>query len=395
MTVKANGELQYLAGKFGWKAEPLTLARINRMTADESDWHSRFNGEEYTRAFNEPKVEAAAQKAAAEETEKTERIKAENAKNLTHWEGKKFWDSEPTPELLQKVQEEAAQFHLAYPQFVRNAENGTAIRDWCVAHSLSLTATNMSKAFQALTREGRLTLNPTACGIIRIRMGDGTEVDIKSEELPEYRSKNAYLTTVEGKGVWRKTIHRDLKILPAEEAITGDQLAKHPLLKILLTRFDSKEDIKRRRDESSADQFLKDFLIPIAKKELGQERSQIERNSFDQALESFRSLHPEYILSPDNAELLTGYLAANELEPTLVNLQRAYEAVEVKTNPNVAVSVSGRTAITTAGVAHSGAVAPTSSLTAKINRMSAKEYQEWLQVPSNRAAANALVVGHR
>jgi len=60
---KTLGELNYLAEKYDWQKGPLTRAKINRMTADESAWHSIVNGEELNRAWNEDKVNAESKRA--------------------------------------------------------------------------------------------------------------------------------------------------------------------------------------------------------------------------------------------------------------------------------------------------------------------------------------------
>ena len=56
--MKTFGELNYLAQKYGWRKEPLSRAKINRMTADESAWNSLVQPEEFNRAWNEDKVKA-------------------------------------------------------------------------------------------------------------------------------------------------------------------------------------------------------------------------------------------------------------------------------------------------------------------------------------------------
>jgi hypothetical protein len=51
-------ELQSLAARRGWQAGPLTFTRIQKMGADESEFHSKLNKEEFERALAEPKTKA-------------------------------------------------------------------------------------------------------------------------------------------------------------------------------------------------------------------------------------------------------------------------------------------------------------------------------------------------
>jgi len=383
--MKSANELKYLAEKFGWKVGPLTFGKIQHMNSDEASFHDIFNKTEYERALNEPQTKAAAKKEAAKAAEETEQVKAENTKNLNAWAGKKFWESELPPEELEKAKKEAEVFHSRYPQFVlNNQQNADALRDWLFANRLSLTAANLAKAFNALTKEGRLILNPAVCGIIRIQMGDGQVLDIKSESLPDYQRRNP--PSIEGRGVFRKTVQKPIKILPAVEAVTGSELVNHPLFKTLTEAYDSVAETKRYNDSLSADEYRRQhgeaFREPLASVKVAE---QIKRE-----INSFLSFHPEYVLSEENKKHLCAYIEKRHLPFTLNSLETAYTDLVregyIKPNPEAVVSSNGTKLV------DYGGGPGRAKLPYEINRMSAKEYEEWIQNPANRRAVDALAV---
>jgi len=154
MTVKTNGELSYLAQKHGWKVEPLTRARINRMPADESDWHSRFNADEFTRAWGE------------------DQAKEENKKNVEAARAQRTWGDAASEEETQEAIKEVTKFCQRYPQFVGSyIPNREALISFLREKNLPCTARNLVTAFEDLASKGFLVLNPSALGI-------GTESEI-------------------------------------------------------------------------------------------------------------------------------------------------------------------------------------------------------------------------
>src|SRR5260370_35784486 len=83
----------------GWKIEPLTFVRINRMTADEAAFHEKRNKVEFERALNEPKV------------------RAENKANLEASKTQRMWADQATPEETQAALDEVQIFCHVFPQF--------------------------------------------------------------------------------------------------------------------------------------------------------------------------------------------------------------------------------------------------------------------------------------
>src|SRR5882724_3445194 len=97
--MKTPSELKYLSEKYGWKIEPLTHALIVRMTADESDFHARFNAKEFNRAWNDPKT------------------KAENRSNAEMSKTQRMWNDQATPEETNTALDEVQIFCRVFPQF--------------------------------------------------------------------------------------------------------------------------------------------------------------------------------------------------------------------------------------------------------------------------------------
>jgi hypothetical protein len=371
--VKTANEIKYLAEKYGWTVGPLTHAGILRMTSDQCQFHELFNKAEYERALNEPQEKAAAKKAAEEQ----DRVKAENQKISELWAGKKFWTTQATPEEIQSAKTALEACEKRYPQLVGSSVKSESIREWLLTNNLPVTVANLSRAFEALAREGRLVLNPAACGIIRIQMGDGQVLDILAEELPAYQRKNP--PTIEGRGVWRKTVQKPIKILPAVESVTGSELASHPLLKTLLQSFDPADEAKRRQDAMSADEYRN--AHPEAWRDprvYADAAKQIE-----QEINSFVSFHPEYVLTDENRKHMRAYLDKRNLSYTLNNLETAYgELVKegyVQTNPEAVVS-SGATKLVDLGAqtpTPRGGYRPW-------DRMNSREFEAWVRIPANK-----------
>lgn len=159
--MKTANELKYLAEKYGWTIGPLTRGGINRMTADESDFHSRFNADEFNRAWKEDSV------------------KAQEAKNKAEKDAKRFWKNLATDDEVTEASQEVHIFCYAFPQFIKNAANCEALNDWLGERNLPMTARNLVTGFQALGAQGKLTLNPSALGI-------GSETEISGNRLARH-----------------------------------------------------------------------------------------------------------------------------------------------------------------------------------------------------------------
>jgi len=320
--VKTNGELSYLAQKHGWKAEPLTRARINRMPADESDWHSRFNADEFTRAWGE------------------DQAKAENKKNAEATKAGRMWGDAASEEETQEAIQEVAIFCRAYPQFRGDfVPNREALISFLREKNLSCVKANLVTAFEHLASKGLLVLNPSALGI-------GTESEI-----------------------------------------SGQRVVRHPeLYKLLAPAPVEKDRLKLAEQKMSADEYRKQhpeaFREPLA---YAKAAEQIKRE-----INSFKSFHPEYLLTEENSKHLQAYISKRKLPFNRESLEAAYgELVRegyIETNPEAVVSSGGTKLVDFGG-------RPTrANLSCEINRMTAVEYARWLENPANRRLVDDLAV---
>jgi hypothetical protein len=354
-------ELQSLAARRGWQAGPLTFAKIQRMTADESEFHSKLNKEEFERALAEPKTKAESKKVA--EQSKVQR----------------FWNNQATEDEVQEASKEIDIFLKMHPQLrVDRQENISALNEWCKTHGLELTQNNLHQALEMLGREGRLTLSPAAVGIIRIRLSNGGIYDIKQEDLSVYQRRNPGLT-----------------VLEPETEITGSRLARHTLLDILLSPHSPAIQEKREQAALSAKEYRE--LNPEA---FVQPTPALTEQKFLQATATFLSFHPEYIPTEAHRKHLRAYIDKRKLPYNINSLEAAYaELVRegyIETNSEKVVSAGGGTKLIDLGGEHQPHgtrqnLRVTNNVLADVNRLSAKDYQDALRNPEYRAQVEAAL----
>ena len=312
--MKTNGELSYLAQKYGWKAETLTRARINRMPADESDWHSRFNADEFTRAWGE------------------DQAKAENKKNTEAAKSQRIWKNEATNEETEESIREVQEFVAAYPQFRADfVPNREALISFLRSKTLSCVKANLVAAFEDLASKGFLLLNPSAIGI-----GEESE-------------------------------------------ISGGRVVRHPeLYKLLAPAPAEKDRLKLAEQKMSADEYRKQHPEAFRDPRVYAEAAE----KIKREINSFRSFHPEYLLTEENSKHLQAYISKRKLPFNRESLEAAYgELVRqgyIEINHETVVS-SGGTKLVDFGGRPGRA-----NLSREINRMSAAEYAEFIANPTNR-----------
>ncbi len=385
--MKPVSELRALGERNGWKVGPLTQGQIHRMSSDEADFHSKLNKEEFEKALDAPRNKAAADKEAAKAAEETERGKVENDKNRKLWAGKKYWESDKTPEDVQAMQKEYAAFQRLYPQLTVTKENGEAITSWLEMHTLPVNVENVAEAFRTLARAGDLVLDLNACGIIRIRIGSGSELDIRAEELPNYQRKNGYeyITLAGVHNRTRKLVQKNVEILPIKEGITGARLARHPLLETILAPYNEEAEASRRQGAMSADEYRN--AHPEAWRDPRAYADAAEK--IKREINSFRSFHPEYRLTEENSKHLQAYIAKRKLPFNRESLEAAYSELVregyIETNLETVVS-SGSTKLIDYG-RQSAKPQDYSKVRAEVNRMDSKQYAEWTRDPANRKLA--------
>jgi len=320
--MKTNGELSYLAQKYGWKAETLTRARINRMTADESDWHSRFNADEFTRAWGE------------------DQAKAENKKNSADAKSARIWADKATEEEIQESISEVAKFCQRYPQFVGSyVPNREAVISWLRTRNLPCVKANLVTAFEDLASKGLLVLNPSALGL-------GTETEI-----------------------------------------SGGRVVRHPeLYKLLAPAPAEKDRLKLAEQKMSADEYRKQHPEAFRDPRVYAEAAE----KIKREINSFRSFHPEYLLTEENSKHLQAYISKRKLPFNRESLEAAYgELVRegyIEINHETVVSSGGTKLV------NFGGRPGRANLSHDINRMTAVEYARWLENPANRRLVDDLTV---
>ncbi len=265
------------------------------------------------------------------------RIQAENKKNSADAKSARIWADKATEEEIQESISEVAKFCQRYPQFVGSyVPNREALISWL---NLPCTARNLVSAFEDLASKGLLLLNPSAIGI-------GTE-----------------------------------------DAISGQRVVRHhELYRLLAPAPTEAQKAKLEQGKMSADEYRKQH--PEAFRDPRVYADAAEK--IKREINSFRSFHPEYLLTEENSKHLQAYIEKRKLPFNRESLEAAYgELVRegyIETNPEAVVS-SGGTKLVDFGGRPGRA-----NLSREINRMSAVEYARWLENPANRRLVDDLAV---
>src|SRR5207302_11197832 len=167
--------------------------------------------------------------------------------------------------------------------------------------------------------------------------------------------------------------------LGTETEISGGRVVRHPeLYKLLAPAPAEKDRLKLAEQKMSADEYRKQnpeaFRDPRVYAEAAEK---IKRE-----INSFRSFHPEYLLTEENSKHLQAYISKRKLPFNRESLEAAYgELVRqgyIEINHETVVS-SGGTKLVDFGGRPGRA-----NLSREINRMSAAEYAEFIANPTNR-----------
>jgi hypothetical protein len=329
---KTLNELEHLASQRGWKKGPLTFAKIQRMTADEADWQSRVNAEEFKRAYNEKNTEAA------------------NKRTVEDSKAQRMWKDEASAEETEAALAEVTKFVQAHPHFVASSiPNREALVDWLRFRSMPVTAQNLATAFQALGAEGKILINPSAIGI-------GTETEIGGARLKH---------------------HPELYRL-LEPAPNAEQKAK-----IAEQKMSSKEFRELHKEDWREPQI-----------------STRQRESWNKAIGFFLESRPDCKSSEANLQKIGVFITANGLTFNPQGLEAAYKSLKSKNELELNEgAVQEGQALRYTNLAGTGgnvknvqtALPEKESLAYKVNSMTAKEYQNWLQNPANRRAIDGAV----
>jgi hypothetical protein len=358
-------DLQRLAQKHGWAKEPLTSARVKRMGVQEYEFHQAFNKTELERALAEPQVQA------------------QNKKTAEDSKAQRVWSDQASNEETETAVKEAKQFTAAHPQYICEGPNGqingNALLGWLQEKKLLPTAQNWAEAFQVLGREGKLVLDPSKVGIIKVRYSNGQVVSIRREDLAVHQRRDKGLA----------------ELLEDAPEVTRHQLARHVLLDVLLSPYSPAIQEKRAQAALSADDYKKQNPDAFRKP-----TSALAEQQFQQAAATFLSFHPEYVVTDEHKKHMRAYLEKRNLPISINNLEVAYaELVRegyIKTNPEAVVSAGGGTKMIDLGGRGKQAVSlpeENESLGRKIQKMTAAEYAEFVANPTNRRAIDNQLAG--
>jgi hypothetical protein len=332
---KTNGELEFLASKYGWdKKAKLTHARIQRMTADEADYQSRFNVEEFNRAWNEKETEA------------------ENKRNAEVAQVRRMWEQdEATQEETETAVKEAKEFTAAHPQYIVCDENARTLLAWLKERKLLPTAQNWAAAFQAVGAQGRILVNPSALGI-------GTDTEVGGARLKHHPELSRLL---------EQAPNAEQKAKIAEQKMGSKEYRE-------LHKEDFREDRISTRQRESWNKAIAFCL-----------QSHPEIKSSDANVK----LIGEAVLSSGMQMNPQGLAAA-------INMLKSKNSLELNEGAVQEGQALRYTNLANTGAdVRNGFVANDTNLAAKIAKMSSAEYNDWLRSPSNRKAADALAAGIR
>jgi hypothetical protein len=322
--MKTLNELNHDADVYGWKTGPLTFAKIQRMTADEADWQSRVNAEEFSRAYSEKRTES------------------ENKRNAEASKAGRMWADQATPEETQAALAEVTAFCQAYPQFIgRHVPNREALIAWLREQNLPVTFANLVAAYQSLGADGKILVNPSAIGV-------GTEEEIGGSRLKHHPE------------LWRL-------LEPAPNAEQKSKIAEQKMSSKEYReahKEDWREDripARQQQSWSKAIEFFKQSRVDYKATE--ENRKKILGFIFANGLQ----VNPQGLESAYRALKARGDLELNE---GAVQEGQALRYTDFGEQPR--------------GLQ----LPEKESLAYKIKSMSAKEYQDWLQNPANRRAVD-------
>ena len=268
------------------------------------------------------------------------RIKAESKKNAEATKAQRTWADQASEEETAEALQEVNKFVASFPQFRADfIPNREALISFLRSKTLPCTARNLAYAFEDLASKGKLLLSAAAIG------------------------------------------------LGPEEDLSGYKLMRHPQLHVLLAPGRTDKDKTRLAEQKmSADEYRKQHPEAFRDPRVYAEAAE----KIKREINSFRSFHPEYLLTEENSKHLQAYISKRKLPFNRESLEAAYgELVRqgyIEINHETVVS-SGGTKLVDYGGRPGRA-----NLSHEINRMSAVEYARWLENPANRRLVDDLTV---
>ena len=175
--------------------------------------------------------------------------------------------------------------------------------------------------------------------------------------------------------------------LGTETEISGGRVVRHPeLYKLLAPAPAEKDRLKLAEQKMSADEYRKQHPEAFRDPRVYAEAAE----KIKREINSFRSFHPEYLLTEENSKHLQAYISKRKLPFNRESLEAAYgELVRegyIEINHETVVSSGGTKLV------NFGGRPGRANLSHDINRMTAVEYARWLENPANRRLVDDLTV---
>jgi hypothetical protein len=310
--------------------------------------------------------------------------------------GERFdWDNAPDSE-GPIAAKECEEFVRRYPQYVVNPENYESLMSFLKNRKWRVNQDNLAEGLAVLANEGKITLNPSLAGFIRIKWPDtGKVIDIHESELSAYERKAGYHTESklhrrgDGLSTAKKIVRNSLERIEPRTSLAGGALRTFPLLDKLVQPQQSANPtawkVNPEWGKFSAEIFKKADPALSSHDELRAAHEQAA--DIGRAIQNFKSFHPEFVESQENTKHMKAYMENRKLEWTLSNLERAYAELYADGYIEIdrEIGMPGDKNISY----KPKQTKKDPNLIAKVNRMSSTEYNDFISVPENRMAVEA------
>jgi len=269
---KSRSELEVLAQRYGWQPREFTLAELHRMSTDEILYREAFDKEHLQAAYDEPNR------------------KEDQSKKLY----RDIWKGKASKELTHAAFEATKTFSSRFPQYVPVDENHVKIQNYVFDNNLDPTKPeSYEQAFRTLGASGELILSPAAIGI-------GKEEEIGGEKARNYS--------------------RDL-LKPESELKREKRLAE-----------------QKRVHDLTSDQFKKENQhawldvdgIPKKLEKLPDNARGAVLGRMEHIFAEWAEQEPRWTHTQANRESLLQYLAANNFNYSVQDLNRAFLEMSAK-----------------------------------------------------------------
>jgi hypothetical protein len=311
---------------------PLTWDEWETMPDEVQHWHCVGNSTAVDKLHdNREKEIADVRKQTRSQTQKINRFEVDDV-----------------PALANKVIEAGGQFSRAYPQFSQSRKDCDAILFYLKENELLPTVEHFAVAFKALAHQGAMTINPSETGLSDI-------TELSGSALQAHPELNRLLQSV------------------TPEIVEQRRIMRMP-----------EKDFKKWEQEQNGPPGVPPMIEARIR----------------QSFVTFASQHPEFIFNDKNKTKLLAYLNDHHTNIDYNTIRLAYEALlaegVLETNQDVIVK-HGTTWVDYSKIrGNEKPVMPVptptvqENLRRKIASMSSEAYDNWIQSPANRRAADNL-----